>query len=127
MPKPVLNVIVTIMIATAKFSFHSLCFNSEIMAALCHSMTFTLPSLTMTTKITSVLKSESCRLLGSCQHPSHSLSTTLVLVCFYYPATVLDPHTSLFLFLPSRADTNKQHAFGSPQPRCLQCHKCTWL
>lgn len=82
----------------------SVCFNSEIMEALYHSMTFTLALLTMAIKITSVLKSEGCRPLGSCQHRFHSLPTTLVLVCFYYPATTLDPHASQFLFSPSRAD-----------------------
>lgn len=86
-------------------SSHSLCFNSEIMEGSCHSMTFTLASLTMAIKITSVLKSEGCRPLGSCQLPFHSLPTAFVLVCFYYPATALDPHASLFLFSPSRADT----------------------
>lgn len=100
-----LNSLLSYLSALPSFHTDAVNLNTEIMTALCHNMTFGLPPITTTLKITSVLKPEGCRPLRSCHHPSHSFPTTLVPVSFYYPATVLDPLSSAFLFSPSRADT----------------------
>lgn len=65
---------------------------------------------------------------GRATIPLIPFPTTLVLVCFLLPRdSAWSPLASPFLFPPSRADTNKQRAFGARQPRRPRCHRCTWL
>lgn len=84
-------------------SFHTVAvnLNTEIMAALCHNMTFSPSSITATLKITGNQKVASHR--GHATIPL--IPTTLVPVCFDYPVTVLDPLASVFLLSLSWADT----------------------
>lgn len=102
--------------------------NMEIMAALCHNMTFSSPSITTTVKNNFwKVVSATGAVPPSLSFLSHNLAPGLLL-----PGSgclILSP---FFFFFPSllcsnRADTNKQRSLGSPQPRRLQRRRRTWL
>lgn len=78
--------------------------NTEIMAALCHSMTFTFNINNYDNKNNFNLGAKRLPPTGFVP-PSPCPFPLSCLVCFYYCSTVLDPLPSVFLFSPSRADT----------------------